>query len=200
MSQLVETIKCEDGKLEDLKFHQLRFNRARREIFGIKEETSLADIITIPTAKRHGLFRCRVVYSLEIEKVEFIPHQYRPVKRLRIVHANDINYNCKFTDRRRLDHLFEQRGTCDDIIIVRNNCLTDSYTANLILFDGHNWWTPDTPLLAGTQRDKLLNEEKIFKCRISLNDLSNYTKIGLINAMQDLETMPIVDINYIEGS
>lgn len=95
--------------------------------------------------------------------------------------------------------LYEQRGTCDDIMIVKNGCITDSYNANLIFFDGRLWWTPDTPLLAGTQRARLLDEKRIFPRRIMPGDLVQFEKAGLINAMLNMNDMPIVDISNIEG-
>ena len=38
-----------------------------------------------------------------------------------------------------LDDLFEQRGSCDDILIVKQSCITDSYFANVVLGDGVSW-------------------------------------------------------------
>ncbi len=129
---------------------------------------------------------------------EFIPHEYRPVKSLKLVENNEIDYHFKYSDREKLNLLFELRGNCDDILIVKNGLITDSFVANVVLFDGLSWWTPDTPLLPGTQRSRLLQQKKIGKCRITPADLSKYQKIGLINAMQDLEEMPVIVINKID--
>jgi 4-amino-4-deoxychorismate lyase len=96
-----------------------------------------------------------------------------------------------------LHNLFELRGNCDDIIIVQNECLTDSYTANLVLYNGKNWITPDTPLLAGTQRARLLKEGKIFEGAVKIHDLPKYSKAGLINALNNLEEMPVIEIENI---
>ncbi|MCD6355308.1 MAG: aminotransferase class IV [Prolixibacteraceae bacterium] len=101
----------------------------------------------------------------------------------------------------QLPHELEKPGkvhyNCDDILIVINGCITDSFAANPIFFDGKKWWTPDTPLLAGTQRAWLIEEEKLLVCSIPVNDLSKYKKAGLINAMQNFEDMPIIDIENI---
>ncbi len=198
MCQLVETIKCFNGKIFNLKYHQIRFNYTRKKIFNLTDELLLSEAIIIPPENEKGLFRCRVVYSSKIELIEFVPHQYRPIKSLRLVESTDINYNFKYTCRENLDQLFARRGLSDDIIIVKDDLITDSYTANLIFFDGKKWWTPDTPLLLGTQRERLLSEGKIFPRKITIGDLTLYQKAGLINAMQSLENMPIVDINQIQ--
>jgi 4-amino-4-deoxychorismate lyase len=98
-----------------------------------------------------------------------------------------MDYRFKYTNRERLNLLFEQRGNCDDILIVKNGFITDSFIANVVFFDGRKWWTPDTPLLPGTQRARLIHEKKISVCPVTPDDLPKYEKAGLINAMQDLD-------------
>jgi 4-amino-4-deoxychorismate lyase len=198
MSPLFETIKCEEGVLYNLSWHTARLLKARKEYFGLTGEIHLEELIKIPQDCMKGLFRCRVTYSPEIKTIEFLPHQFREIKRLKLLEDNMIHYPFKFTDRNALQKLFEKRGFCDDILIVKNGCITDSFTANPVFFDGHQWWTPDTPLLPGTQRARLLEEAKISECRITPGDLSKYKMAGLINAMQDLEHMPVISIKDIQ--
>ena len=197
MCQLLETIKCKDGKLFNLEFHQARFNYARKEYFGLSDEIDLEKIIEVPKHSKKGLFRCRIAYSETINKIEFIPHQFREIKNLKLVEDNDIDYQFKYSDRKKLNELFEKRGDCDDILVIKNGRITDSFTANTIFFDGEKWWTPDTPLLPGTQRAKLLDEGKITVCTITPFDISRFKKVGLINAMWDFEEMPEIEINKI---
>lgn len=192
MYPLIETIKCDNGILFNMDFHQARFEKALREYFFVSKEIKLFDCIEVPESAKQGLFRCRVTYSAQIEKVEFLPHQYRQIKSLKLLEDNYIDYRYKYANRENLNRLFEQRGGCDDILIVQNGRITDSYVANPVFFDGKKWWTPDTPLLPGTQRAKLLEEKKIFECRITPEDIAKYEKTGLLNAMQDLENMPVI--------
>jgi len=186
-----------DGKLYNLEFHQARFEKAQREYLGISPQITLFKKLEIPEFAKNGLFRCRVTYSKQIDKVEFLPHQFRQIKSLMLVADNDIDYRFKYADRERLNLLFEKRGNCDDIIIVKNGFITDSFAANLIFFDGRKWVTPETPLLPGTQRAKLLDEGRIFECRITSKNLKKFEKVGLINAMQDLENMPVIELQNI---
>lgn len=197
MSQLFETIKCEDGKLQNLEFHQDRLNSSRKEYFGSNEILLLDEIIAIPEECKSGIFRCRVTYTYKIVKVEFLSYQLRKVESLKLVYDDLVDYRFKYANRELLTHLFEKRENCDDILIVKNNCITDSYTANPIFFDGEKWWTPDTVLLPGTQRAKLLQEGKIFKQRITPDDLSKFLKVGLINALQSMGNMPVIEIKNI---
>jgi 4-amino-4-deoxychorismate lyase len=198
MCQFLETIKCKDGQLFNLRFHQNRLNHARKENFGITDEINLEEMIKIPEEYKTGLFRCRVIYSKTIENVEFLNHKYRQIDSLKLVEDNQIDYRYKFANRQHLEKLFARRGDCDDILIVKNGCITDSFTANVIFYNGHRWHTPDTPLLPGTQRAKLLKEDKISVCRITPYDLRKYQKVGLINAMQDLDKMPVIGIDKVQ--
>ncbi|QIA08597.1 aminotransferase class IV [Draconibacterium halophilum] len=198
--QLLETIKCKDGKLYNLEYHQARFHLARMKYFPNAPQLTLEELIKIPEECAKGLFRCRVVYTERIQNIEFVPHEYRPVKNLKLIGDNTIKYQNKYTNRKQLQQLFDRRGDCDDILIVQNNCITDSFTANPIFFDGEKWWTPDTPLLPGTQRARLLAENKIAVCHITVNDLHNYQKVGLINALQDMEDMPVLPVQRIRNN
>lgn len=197
MYQLVETIKCKNGELFNLRYHQARLNLTRRALFRLKDEISLEKSIKIPEEFRTGLFRCRVIYGERIEKIEFHPHECRTVKSLKLLEDNNLDYRFKFTSREKLNTLYEQRGTCDDILVVKNGFITDSFIANVVFFDGRKWWTPDTPLLPGTQRARLIHEKKIYVCPITVADLPKYKKAGLINAMHDLENMPEISIPNI---
>lgn len=195
--QLLETIKCLNGQLYNLPFHQSRFNLARKHFFPDAPPLSLEETIEVPEFAQSGLFRCRVLYKTKIEKIEFLPHQYRRVKSMKLVEADNIDYAYKYENRQLLQTLFEQRGAADDILIVKNSCITDSFTANPVFYDGTHWWTPNTPLLPGTQRASLLERGQIKVCRITTADLPKYQKLGLINAMQDLENMPVVEMEKI---
>ncbi len=198
MYQLFETIKCNNGELVNMKWHNRRFNGARKMCFEQTNELDLVKIITVPPHAQTGMFRCRVTYSETIEKIEFIPHHYRKIESLKIIEENNIDYKFKYSNRELLNFLFEKRGNYDDIIIVKNGFITDSTVANLLFFDGDKWWTPDTPLLPGTQRAKLLEEKKVMECKISVSDLTQFQKAGLINAMWSFSNMPIVDIKNIK--
>ena len=92
----------------------------------------------------------------------------------------------KYTDRSLINTLFAQRGACDEIIIIKNGKVTDCSIGNLIFRQGKKWYTPDTPLLLGTQREKLLQEGKIQECTIFQEDIVNFDEIKIINAMNSL--------------
>lgn len=197
MCLLLETIKIVDGKPQNLDYHQVRFENARKSMFGLKNFELLSEIIKVPEYAQNELFRCRLLYTEKIEKIEFLPYNFRQIKTLRLVESSGIDYSYKFADRTELEYLFNQKDICDDIIIVKNGLITDSFAANLVFYDGKKWWTPESPLLKGTKREKLLAEKTISACKIEVGDLQKYSLAGLINAMTEFDTMPVITLENI---
>ncbi len=196
MSLLLETIKIENGKPANLQWHNWRVNKARKELFSLPE-LDLNDVIVIPDSCQTGIFRCRILYGKTIDKIEFIPHHPREIRSLQVVYDDSIEYAYKYADRSQLEALYNQRGQADEIIIVKKGLLTDCFIGNLVFFDGQDWWTPDQPLLQGTQRQKLLAEGRIHEARITENDLFRFKEIGLINVFFDLNNMPRIKQSQI---
>ena len=115
----------------------------------------------------------------------------RDIKSLKLVYDDAIDYSYKYADRSALTKLLEQKGNCDEIIIVKNALLTDTSYTNLAFFNGKEWHTPSTPLLKGTMRERLVEEEKIREAAITVNDLKNYEKVSLINCMLDIDKLSL---------
>jgi len=185
--KLIESIRFENGKFENLSFHQQRLNNARIELFGINNKVDLLahfrETLFKNNIPKRGLFKCRIIYAEKIEKTELIPYRLPSVKSLKLVLDDEINYRYKYLDRSNLEKLYKQKDDCDDIIIVKNNLITDSFNANLIFYNGKEWITPEKPLLKGTRREQLLSEEKIKTADIRVADLKHFSKVRLINAM-----------------
>lgn len=187
--QLLETIRYEKGEFSNLIFHQNRMNNSRKVLFNCNHEINLSSILEEPSSKIYDdeLYKCRIIYNSEITKVEFIPYNIPDIKCLKLVKCDDIDYNHKYLDRRPINKLLTYKGSSDDIIIVKNGLITDSSTANLLFYNGRQWLTPAMPLLVGTQRTKLIKLEKIQVADIRPEDLHNFQKVRLINAMLRFE-------------
>ncbi len=182
MHDLLESIKLENGHWHQLPYHEHRLQRAQLDLFGEVTIQDLACQITIPNDVRRGVYKCRVLYSQEIERVEFLPYQQRPVRTLRRVHCNDIDYSHKYADRGLLNELFAQRGNCDDVLIIKNGMVTDTSYANVVFYDGQEWVTPAQPLLHGTQRQHLLDGGLIREAIIKEGELPKFQRFQIINA------------------
>lgn len=196
MCQFIETIRIENGKALNLGFHNYRFNKTRRDIFECNLPVNLADYI------RPGEYtertKCRIEYQDEVEKVEYQPYTIRPVKSLRMVTSDGLDYTYKSSNRQKLDELFKQKGEADDILIIRDGFLTDTSIANIALWNGEQWETPEKPLLEGTMRASLLGKRLIVPAVIHPQDLSRYSLIRLFNAMigfGEIE-IPVEEIKY----
>ena len=81
-------------------------------------------------------------------------------------------------------------------MIVRKGWITDSYYANVVFFDGKDWWTPERPLLEGTCRARLLANGIIKTTPLQVEDLKNFLGIKLINAMRDM-SQPMITIEAL---
>lgn len=175
----LETIKIDDLKICNLSYHQKRVDNT----IGA-EKLDLQEIVKPPV---EGLLRCRIVYSLQECKVEYIPYIKRNVQVLKAVFSNTIEYDKKYEDRTALDLLFAQREECDDILIIKNGYVTDTSIANIAFYDGEKWLTPAKPLLTGTTRARLLEEKKILSADIKYEELYKFKKLALMNAMIDFD-------------
>ena len=197
MSLLVESLKLKNGVVQNLEYHQMRMNRAMDELFPDAGTVDLAKAIAVPENCVSGVFKVRVLYGSSIGKIEIEPYVPKSIQSLKVVRHESVDYHLKYIDRQILQQLFAQRENCDDIIIVKNGLVTDSFAANLLFFNGKDWVTPTTPLLKGTKRQLLLDHGIIIEKEIREEDVFGFQKVGLINAMIDFDEMPIVLVERI---
>lgn len=195
MCRLVETVKIKNKILFDINYHNNRFNRSRKDIFNINEVINLKDHILIP--ETNNIIKCRIIYDQDIIDIEYKKYEDRKIDSLKIVYDDKVSYTYKYLDRSIFKELLDQKEKCDDILIVKNRKITDTSFSNIIFFDGTKWVTPDSPLLKGTKRTKLLDEGKIIEEEIKVTDLKIFKKAMLINTMLDMENNKIIDINKI---
>lgn len=179
----LETICLLDGHLLHLDYHEARLNSARTQLWNAGDPWSLEKLLSGYDLPQQGLFKCRLVYDLELLKFEWEPYLRRPINSLKKVYDNQISYAFKYLDRSSLTNLFAQKGDKDDVLIIKNGLLTDTSYCNIALYDGKEWYTPASPLLPGTQRALLVDSGMIKAASIEENRLSQYQLIRLFNAM-----------------
>ncbi len=186
MSLLIESICCVDGVLKNLHYHNARMNNSRYQLFGCKDVINISDSTTIPHYVKKGIWKLRIHYDMTINYIEYELYRKKSIQSLKLLYDDSIDYSFKYADRSHLTQLFEQRGEADDILIIKNGFVTDSSSANVVFYDGKEWFTPTTPLLLGTKRAKLLDEGIIKERYITVKDISLFTHISLINAFLDI--------------
>ena len=179
MSLFFETIKIENGEILNLEEHNIRLNRTIYKNFLYSLDINLNDYIKVPDLKT---YRCKVVYDKEIRTIDFIPYNQRVFRSFKIIHS-DIVYPYKSLNRSELDKLFAQKGSCDDIVIVRDGFICDTSIANIAIYDGKSWVTPKKPLLLGTQRAKLLKDKLIVEKDIKVKDMKNTARFAIMNSL-----------------
>jgi len=179
MCHFFETLKVKQKEIQNLEFHNQRLNFTIKKIYDIDANINLKDHVI---QKDINLQRCKVIYSKEIEKIEFMPLKKRFFKSFKFLES-DVEYPYKNTNRDKLNYLFDKRDKCDDIIIVKDGLITDSTIANIAIYDGLKWYTPKKPLLHGTQRAKLLKDKSIIEKDIKLKDMKNIVDFAIMNSL-----------------
>jgi 4-amino-4-deoxychorismate lyase len=170
-----ETIKCDDYEIFNLDYHNKRVANTIGLNLNLQE-------YVYPISPE--LLRCKVIYDKnEILDVSYFPYNKREIKSFKLVFDDEITYSKKYLDRNSLDKLFEKRAEFDEIIIIKNKIITDTSIANIAIFYENMWITSKNCLLAGTTRNRLIEEKKLIEKDISVSMLKKASKIALMNAM-----------------
>ncbi|HLF64076.1 MAG TPA: aminotransferase class IV [Saprospiraceae bacterium] len=185
--QFIETIKLEGRRLHNLAYHNARVNKTRREVLHINEPLDLAEHIPMPEEVDQDICKCRVTYGWEVSSVEIEYYEPKRIRSLRLIEGGNIDYKYKYADRSAINTLYARREGCDDILIVKDDLITDTASANVAFSDGKEWWTPSTPLLAGTKRQQLLDEGGIKEMFIRPSDLTRFSQFVVFNAMMEFD-------------
>jgi len=197
MYPLFESIKIVNGTLVNLDWHQQRVNQSRKKVLGKINLLILKDHIEIPPGYSTGVVKCRIPYGVAMGEALFSKYSAKKVNTLKQVECEYFDYRLKFQKRVKLDQLYQLRGEADEILITHNGVITDTSYSNVALYDGSQWYTPEQPLLEGTQRAILLASGKIKKERIHISNLSDFNKLVLINAMLEFETEESIGVDQI---
>ncbi len=197
MFPLFETIRVINGIPQHLSVHQERMNRSIKQYYNKVSTIKLEDLLLIPVEFTRGLVKARLTYSDHAAEVAYTFYERKPTGSLQLIEVDDLKYDLKYSDRSALDTLMKNRGSCDDILIVKNGMVTDTSYTN-ILFQGPNGWvTPNTPLLAGTQRAILLKKKSIMAQPIRIEDLDAFHGFQLVNAMMPFDPTGMASMDKI---
>ena len=105
------------------------------------------------------------------------------------MHDDNINYKFKYENRDSLNFLYTKKDIADEIIIIKNNLVTDTTIANIAVFIDNQWYTPKYPLLAGTTRQRYLDNGILKEKNIDLHTFKKAEKFALLNAMIDFDVI-----------
>ena len=179
---LIETVRLQNGRVRNIKYHNRRCNASRKAIFGSKDLIDLRKIIDTSAAKSPEV-KCRITYDESIKKVEYEPYTIRTIHSLQIIEIGNFEYTFKYKNREKLKTFFDQRGEKDDILMTKNGYITDTYYANVALRKNGKWYTPEDPLLKGSNRERLLEKGIISESNIHMEQMHEFDAISIFNAM-----------------
>ena len=182
MSQFIESIKIEDQELFNLALHQNRVDETYKR-YGKENPIDLDKIFKDLEHDEEGLYKLRIVYDLDSKfTARLIPYAYAKINQFSLIENNTLDYSFKFEDR-KIFELMTNKAKSEEIIIVKNNHITDCSYANLLFLKGKQWFTPNTCLLNGVQRQALLKSKKVKEIEINLQNLQEFSHFQMINAM-----------------
>ena len=196
MSQFIESIKIEDQEIFLLELHQKRVNTTFSH-FGKEGSIDIAKIFKDLQHDEDGLYKLKITYELNKNyRTQLIPYAISEIDDFQLVENNGYDYSFKFEDRKEFERMIN-KAKASEIIIVKNNHITDTSFSNLLFLKGKEWFTPTTYLLNGVQRTHLLKNKKIKEAEITLQNITEYSHFQLINAMNDFDDMFIYPISKI---
>ncbi|MBP6385046.1 MAG: aminotransferase class IV [Pseudarcicella sp.] len=194
MEKIIETLLIADNEIKNVSFHNARMNKARADIFGSNTVLDLDEAINIEELNPTIKHRCRVTYNeTGIIEIIFTPYEEKKIEILKLIDVGNYEYDHKWLNRDFLLKVLERNPEADDIIMIKNGFVTDSTIANLAFWDGQNWYVPNTPLLKGTKREKLLLDKTITETTIKVADIKKFEKVALINVFRDLNIQNAID-------
>ena len=174
-----ETIKCNDYEVFNLEYHKNRIART------IGLNIDLEEYIYPVNEK---LLKCKLTYNKDgILDIKYTEYTQKQINKFKIVIDNNITYKYKSTNRTDIDKLYSKRDDCDEIIIVKNNYITDTSIANIAILIKNIWYTPKKTLLDGITRERYLHMKQLVQRDIDIKLLFKAEKIALMNAMIDFK-------------
>lgn len=196
---LLESISLYNGFCPLLPWHQERMDRTCQLLKNSQSPFQLKDALSDYELPTTGWYKIRVLYHpVGIYEVVCAPYQLKPILRLQYMPADDLEYSLKWALRTDIEQrVAQKKPNIDDVIFLKNGLLTDTSYCNLACFDGQNWYTPATPLLAGTRRASLLHTGTLQEADLRPADVQHMQKIRLFNALIGWEQEMDIEISRI---
>ncbi len=196
---LLETISVKYGLPQNLAYHQARLEQSMLSVYGQNGVHNLEKILAnhkldeqIPAQ------RCRFVFNAERFEIQCFDYHFKQFQNLAIVDIpSNFNYQHKWAERGFFSELLEKHKDFDEVLMIQNGKVTDATIGNIALFDGTNWYCPNTPLLKGTKRQQLLEKGLLKEIEITENDLHNFQKLVVINVFRDVKNEDAIPISKV---
>ena len=189
-----ETIAIIDGIPQNLAFHQARMDNTIEKLFQKTSVFNLEEIIQVPTEYQNGLIKCRIDYNQQDFNIIFSAYQRREIRNYQCVYLDNLDYTLKYTNRT----IFEDINMIkDDAVIIHDKKVTDCRIGYLIFFKDGIWYGSKNYLLKGTQLSRLLSENRVQLKEINADEIHQYEKVMMINAMNPFDESRAISTQHI---
>ena len=85
----------------------------------------------------------------------------------------------------------------DEAVIIHDKKVTDCRIGNLIFFKDGIWYGSKNYLLKGTQLSRLLSENRVQLKEINADEIHQYEKVMMINAMNPFDESRAISTQHI---
>ncbi|MDF4204741.1 aminotransferase class IV [Maribacter sp. SA7] len=198
MYPLFESVCIENSQIKNADYHEARFRKSYILQYKTHPSYSLFDGIHLTNLDSSLKYKLRIGYKQHGTRFSFSEYENSIPTTLQLVSDDTISYGVKRNNRKKLNNLYKQKGDFDDVLIIKNGLITDTSYANILFTDGEKIITPATPLLEGTCRARLLDENKIIEKRILEVDIQNFKSFQLVNALNDFDPTRWVPVSNIK--
>jgi len=200
--QFFESIRLDNGIAANIPGHLARVKATALHYFDMAAAERLANEfknvfneLSRQVAPCNGVHKLRISYSGSIEEISVTPYVKPEIVKLKLVYDDNIDYTYKNADRTDLNALVEQKGDCGDVLICRQGAITDTSFCNVVFENEKGLFTPSDFLLNGIRRRQLLDMGVVNERRIRPEDLHEYRKLLLINAMLYPGDVPAIPVD-----
>lgn len=184
MFPFFETIQIYKGKPLNINLHQHRIDNTFAQFFTDKS-FELQTIFNNCNFTNNEKLKCRIFYNETQQHIDLQIYKPKKVIEFKLIEMAELEYSYKFTQRKILEKFTNEH---QEILITQQGKITDTSYSNLIFLKENQWFTPNTFLLNGTQRQNLLQQNKISETEISTDNLAEFSHFKMINAMLDFES------------
>ena len=199
--QLYENIKFFKGRFWRLPYHESRMRKSIEEVWGSHFTINLRRDLVVPLDIGDGFYVCTIVYDTLILDIQYSPQALKPIKSLRLIELeSSFDYPYKYINRSSMEDAFAKRKEADDVLLVRRGEILETTAANVALLQAGKWYTPARPLMEGTQRNFLIDQEKIIPRVIKSANLNSYEKIKVFNSLIEWDEAVEIEISDIQRS
>lgn len=186
MFSFLETVFIENGQAQHLEYHQMRINDVFEDFYTNEPILQIDQLFSSLDLPNIGKYRARIIYENQWLKTEILPCQEKNIQRLKMVELGEYDYTYKWEDRSYFSEILIQNKEVDEVIFTQNGLIKDCTIGNLAFLKDSIWFTPKQPMLNGTTRRRLIDENKIQELDIFIQDLPSYSHICLINVFRPL--------------